>query len=103
MLQIILLGAAWLAIRGGSHLVAATIGIVQGYLIVRRVARTVDGLHRLEAERSTEKAVFDKRPSRRQRQALRAAMRTVMDYTLFASLLPGIAQGLQCFRSRLPQ
>lgn len=103
MLQIMMLGAAWLAIRGGSHLVAASIAIAQGYIIVRRVAHVADRLHMLAVERTVMKSAFDRRPSRRERQALRADMRAVIDYTLFTSLLPGIAQGLRRFRSGLPR
>lgn len=101
MLQIIMLAAAWLAVREGPRLVAAAVAAVLAYLIARRIARTADVLHMLKIDHDARVGEFDRRPTREQRRALRADMRAVMDYTLFASMFPQIAFAGRRFRAGL--
>lgn len=59
MLQIIMLAAAWLAVREGPRLIAAAVAIVLAYFIARRVARTADALRKLTVDQDARGAGFD--------------------------------------------
>lgn len=101
MHQIIMLAAAWLAVREGSRLVAAAVAAVLTCLIARRIARTADALHMLKIDHDVWVGKFDRRPTREQRRALRADMCAVMDYPLCVSMFPQIAFAVRRFRAEL--